>query len=473
MRVFHALFATETNTFSPIPTSAASFERAKKRRQLWRRALEPFTARGADIFGAFQAGAEPSGPIVRKAYEALRDELLGQISDALPLDYVVLVLHGAMVADGYDDCEGDLLARIRHLAGASATVGATLDPHCHLTPKMIDTADLLLTYKEYPHFDMADRLNELVAKVIAIHEGRLSPVPSVCRVPVISLYATDREPMRSFVDRLFALEKKNGIISISVAHGFPWGDVPEMGTKVLVYADGGSKGAQLARALATELFDMRGATFPTLTSLNDAVRIAIQQPGLTVMGDLADNPGGGAPGDATFLLHTLVDNGATDVAFGALWDPVAVDFAMLAGVGVRVRLRVGGKASAASGSPLDVEGVVTAIREKFSVPIWDVGVQHYGNAVALRLERGIDLVLTTTRGQVYSPKVFEDIGIDVRSKHIAVVKSAYHFNREFGPIAARVMHVSSPGTLSMDFRTIPYLNIRRPIWPLDEVTAIA
>jgi len=30
------------------------------------------------------------------------------VKAALPLDAVLINVHGAMVADGYDDCEGDL-----------------------------------------------------------------------------------------------------------------------------------------------------------------------------------------------------------------------------------------------------------------------------------------------------------------------------------------------------------------------------
>jgi microcystin degradation protein MlrC len=473
MRVFRATFATETNTFSPIPTGIASFVRRGKSEERWAAALEPLITRGAEVLGTFEAYAEPSAPIARTAYETLRDELLTEIVDALPLDYIFLRLHGAMVAYGYDDCEGDLLRRIRAAAGSHTSIGGTLDLHCHLTKDMIEASNLLIMYKEYPHFDAAERLKELVVKLISVHEGHIKPVPALFAVPAINLYPTDREPMRSFVDKILKQQRDREIVSISVAHGFPWGDVPEMGTKVLVYTDGASaKGMAVARDLGEELFALRKRVFNALVPCHDAVRIACSQSGVTVIADVADNPGGGAPGDSTFLLNALLEGNAQDVAFGALWDPVAVNFAMQAGVGQRIKLRVGGKAAAVSGEPLDVEATITALRQDYTVPLWDIDNQPYGDCAAIELKNNFHLVLSSKRGQTYSPLLFENLGIDVRRKRILAVKSAHHFNREFGPIADHVFHVASPGALNMDFATIPYKRVKRPIWPLDDIVSL-
>ena len=165
MRVFVAALGTETNSFSPIPTGLGSFEE-----YLWFPAgshpEEPrfFTgpivaarrravADGLTLIEGLAAFAAPAGPTTRHAWETLRDRLLEELRAALPVDVVLLSLHGAMVAEGYDDCEGDLLAKARALAGPEAVVGAELDLHCHLTAAMVEAADLLVLYKEYPHTD--------------------------------------------------------------------------------------------------------------------------------------------------------------------------------------------------------------------------------------------------------------------------------------------------------------------------------
>ncbi len=169
MRVFSASLATETNTFAPMPTGLASFRdrgyfpAGKHPDQmtffsgpLWAARLRG-KERGWTLLEGMVAGAQPSGTTTRQAYESLREELLADLRAALPVDMVLLGLHGAMVADGYDDCEGDLLRRVREIVGPEVVVGAELDPHSHLTPAMTAHADLLIAFKEYPHTDVLER----------------------------------------------------------------------------------------------------------------------------------------------------------------------------------------------------------------------------------------------------------------------------------------------------------------------------
>ena len=171
------------------------------------------------------AAAQPSGTTTRAAYETLRDELLADLRGALPVDMVVLGLHGAMVADGYDDCEGDLLARVRAIVGPKTVVGAELDPHNHLTPAMLANADLLISFKEYPHTDILERALRAGRSVRGAGRRRASsPVGAAVDCEMLVTMHTSRDPARAFVDRIQALEGKDGILSISVSHGFAWGD---------------------------------------------------------------------------------------------------------------------------------------------------------------------------------------------------------------------------------------------------------
>jgi microcystin degradation protein MlrC len=270
MRVFTAALATETNTFAPMPTGLASFrdrgyfpagkhpdEMSFFAGPLWA-ARQRAKTLGWEVVEGMVAAAQPSGTTTRAAYETLRDELLADLRAALPVDMVVLGLHGAMVADGYDDSEGDLLARVRKIVGPKVVVGAELDPHNHLTTAMLDNANLLIAFKEYPHTDILDRAYELVDLCAAAVEGKVHPVAASIDCEMLVTMHTSRDPARGFVDRIQALEGKDGILSISVSHGFAWGDTADMGTKVLVYADGdAAKAEALARRLADELIGLR------------------------------------------------------------------------------------------------------------------------------------------------------------------------------------------------------------------------
>ena len=159
----------------------------------------------------------------------MRDEILAQMTAALPLDGVLLGLHGAMVAHGYDDVEGDLIERARAIVGAKCVIGVELDPHCHLTLKRVRTADIIILYKEFPHTDVVDRAEEVLDLTLAATlRGDVKPVMSLYDCRQIGSYPTTLPLMRGFVDRIKAIEGKDGILSISVVHCFPYADVAEL-----------------------------------------------------------------------------------------------------------------------------------------------------------------------------------------------------------------------------------------------------
>jgi microcystin degradation protein MlrC len=164
--------------------------------------------------------AEPAGLVSREGYESLRDEILQQLAAALPLDIALFGLHGAMVAHGHDDCEGDLLARARQIAGPDCVIGAELDMHCHLSDQMVEAADVIVAFKEFPHTDFLARAEDLVDLCLRTARREVRPVTRVFDLRALTGFMTSREPGRGFVDRMFAMEGRDGILSISVAHGF-------------------------------------------------------------------------------------------------------------------------------------------------------------------------------------------------------------------------------------------------------------
>src|SRR5262249_50140384 len=225
---------------------------------VWRRLA---AARGFTVVGSLGAVAPPAGPSVRGVWEAFRDEILADLRRAMPVNAVLLNLHGAMVADGYDDCEGDILARVRQIVGPSVPVGAELDPHCHVTPLMVEQATVLVLYKEFPHTDFAERAEDLFGLVVDAAEQRTRPRMDLWDCRMIGSYFTTLQPMKAFVDDVKAREGKNGVLSISPVHGFPYADVPGNGTKMLVVTDDQpAEGARLARELGLRWIGLRGRT---------------------------------------------------------------------------------------------------------------------------------------------------------------------------------------------------------------------
>lgn len=486
MKVFVASLATETNTFSPVPTDRTSFQTAFYAAPghhpvtptlcsaaftvLRDRAL----AEDFELIEGTAAWAEPGGLVQRQTYESLRDEILDQLRAALPVDAVVLGLHGAMVAQGYDDCEGDLAHRVRQIAGRNAMIGATFDPHSHLTPKRVENLDILNAFLEFPHTDFVERAEQVVDLVLRAARGEIRPVISVFDCRMIDVLPTSQQPMRGFVDSLKALEHQSPILSASLIHGFLAGDVPEMGARIVIVTDNAAEfGERLAHKKGMELFALRGRTRMTQHSITDALIATrdllagdVTRP--IVLADTWDNPGGGVAGDGTLILKALLDAGMDDIAVATIWDPIAVIFCHAAGEGARIQLRFGGKSGPGAGDPIDATvTVLKAVSEawesfgKSRVPL--------GPSAVVRIEgTHIDIILNTNRTQTFDPDIFSGIEIDITTKKILVVKSTNHFYAAFEPVAAAILYVDAGTHYPSDARWTNYRKLTRPLWPIVE-----
>lgn len=477
MRVFVASLATETNTFAPLPTDRRAFEAALycppgthpdtptlcSAPTIAARALR---GAGHEVIEGTATWAEPAGLVGRSTYEGLRDEIVEQLRAAMPVDIVLLGLHGCMVADGYDDCEGNLLAHARAAAPA-AVIGAELDLHAHLTPAMVAHADLLVAFKEFPHTDFLARAHDLVRLCVATAEGRIRPVAAVYDLRVIGGYMTSREPGRSFTDRLLAIEGQGGILSASVIHGFQAADVADAGTKVLVYADGDrATAAALAERLAHEIMAWPPSSGTQHLLPDDAINAAVAAAGQpVVLADRWDNPGGGVAGDSTVLLRALLARPDVASAIGVMWDPVAVRLCAAAGQGAKLHLRFCGKATPQSGNPVDAHVTVRSVSPNLLIP-FEQSVVSLGEAACISIGT-LDVVLGSTRAQTFSPEAFTRMGVNLRAKTVVAVKSSNHFYAAFAPIAATILYVDSGGPYPPDPARIEYTKLRRPITPLD------
>ncbi|MBN34676.1 MAG: microcystin LR degradation protein MlrC-like protein [Rhodospirillaceae bacterium] len=480
MRIFAAGLGTETNTFAPFPTG----ERGFRQTEYFPSGTHPDspTFSGAPLYAARQLTAsgnhelveglctfaEPAGVTTRQAYETLRDHILDELKAAMPVDIVAFSMHGAMIADGYDDCEGDMLARARTIVGPDVALGAELDLHCHFTPAMIEAADVIVAFKEYPHTDFYDRAVELLDLLTATARGDIRPVMSLADTGILDMIHTTREPARSLVDRLSALEGNDGVLSVSLGHGFPWGDVKDLGTRVLVVTDNRpDHGRELALSLASDVAAMRGTLDSGFMSIDEAYeRVATAPSGPIVMADKSDNAGGGAPGDSTWMLQRALERQMTSVALGPLWDPIAVATCLDAGLGATLGLRIGGKMCPLSGAPVDLTVTVTGIAHD-AYQTFGPGTSPLGDCVAVS-GSGIDIVLNSLRTQAYGPELFTNVGIDPARRNVVIVKSTQHFYAGFAPIAAEVVYVGAPGVVAPAYHELTFNKAQRPRWPFDD-----
>lgn len=480
MRMFVGSLATETNTFAPLPVGRGAFESAfyfppGRHPETPTLCTAPVVAArrrakldGFELVEGTSAWAEPAGLVSRTGYESLRDEILAQLRAAMPVDIALFGLHGAMVAEGYEDCEGDLLARAREIVGPKAVVGAEYDLHCHLTEKRVAACDVVVLFKEFPHTDFLARADDLVDLAIRAWRGEIRPTMAMfdCRT-LTGAFMTNQPIGRAFIDRIFAMEGRDGVLSISLAHGFSAGDVPEVGFRVLVTTDDDRpKAAALAEALGREVLAMGRAATPRHYKPEEAVELARKATAWPqVFGDRWDSPGGGVPGDSTIMIETLLKHPDVPSAIGATWDPVAVDLCRAAGAGSHLWLRIGGKATPISGPSLDAHVVVRAVTDDLVIPFEQSWVS-LGAAAAVSVG-DVDIVLCSKRSQTFSPPAFTDLGIDLSKKAIVVVKSSNHFSAAFARIAPAIHYLDTGGPFPHDPLKVTYRRVRRPIAPLD------
>ena len=485
MKLFCASLATETNTFSPIPTGLddfllvrpediASGKNAFEDIQplgLWKQRT---VSRGDEFVFSLFGFAQPSGLTTGVAYESLRDEILDSLRSTGSVDIVLLNLHGAMVAEGYDDCEGDIIERVRDVVGPDVVVAVELDLHCHLTEKMVSLSDIIITYKEYPHVDINARAEELFNLALAAQQKKIRPTMALFDCHMMGMYPTNTKPMRRFIRAMVDAEQQDRVLSVSFGHGFPFGDVPDAGGKLVVITDNDQALAEeIATSLGQQLFALRHQiNFPCLPlheALSKARTLAADSQKLIVVADQSDNVGAGAPGDATYALAWLLAHQVPNVGMAIFYDPQVVRLALIAGIGSQLNIRLGGKLGPTSGDPLDLTVTVSGIQQDYQHRFPQIDLETgkesepiylpAGDVVALHCQ-GIDILVSSERAQCFSPCIFSDLGINPNDKSLLVVKSTQHFYGAFAPIASEVIYMAAPGAVSPIMQQIPYQRMR-------------
>lgn len=411
------------------------------------------------------AFAEPGGTVEADAYETMVGRILDALTAACPVDAVYLDLHGAMVAHGIPDGEGELLARMRRLLGADVPIVASLDLHGNVTRAMVEHATALVAYRTYPHVDFVEtgaRAADLLAVVSRSKESARTFLKLPFLIP-IHRQTTFAEPCRTIYRRLEDIEAAHGVISLSFLPGFPPADIVECGPAILAYAED----EDVARAAASELSDViAGFERDFETSLPFAAEAVAQamswngeKPAL--IADVQDNPGGGGTGDTVWLLEELLLRDAQNAVLALLYDPESAARAHELGVGTSGRFLLGGK-SMAGQSPLEHNFEVEALTDR---PVELTGPMTRGMSVnlgksALLRSGGVRVVVSSLRTQCHDQAYFRLFGIEPAEQRIVVVKSTNHYRADFEPIVGVIIEAMCPGACVMDPVTLPYRNLR-------------
>lgn len=471
-RVAMGGFLHETNTFAPSPATYADFVQGGGYMPMvrGREMLAACAGINLGISGAVEAaerarwelvpllwaGAIPSAPVTRDAYERIAAELIEGVRKAGPLDGIFLDLHGAMVCEHLDDGEGELLARVRDVVGPDVPVVACLDLHGNVTSRMVEMADALVGFRTYPHVDMADsgrRAVQLLARLMAGERlakaftrlDYLIPIPWQC---------TDLEPAAGLYRKLAEVEQ-GAVASASLFMGFPAADFAECGPSLVAYGETAAAAERVVMALADAFAaaeaHFAGPTFSALEAVAEAQRlVANGTRGPVILADTQDNPGAGGDSNTTGMLRALVEGGVRDAALGLMVDPEAARLAHAAGEGSLVTLALGGTSGVPGDAPYPVEAMVERLssgRLTATGPFYGGAPLDLGASACLRIG-GVRVVVTSHKAQMADREMFRFVGIEPETADILVVKSSTHFRADFAPIASHILICLAPGPMA-------------------------
>ncbi|NIA72249.1 M81 family metallopeptidase [Pelagibius litoralis] len=487
-RVLTAEISHETNTFSVRPTDLTAFE--NRYLLLGEEAIHACGQANTDLAGfldvarthswrltnAISASAPPGGRVTSATFRALTGPLLA-LARAQPFDGVLLALHGAMVAEDSEDGEGEILAHLRAVIGSDIPIAITLDPHANVTDEMAALADIIVSYKTYPHVDMRERAVQAGQILHRAMAGKIAPRTLCVRRPMLEEINGGRTDAGPMIDRLAlarAHERHPDAFAVSINAGFGNADIAEVGPTVLVTYQGDPEPhRKLANQIADDIWDRRAEVLNDYLSVEEAAAQCAAHDGAKgpiVVADYADNPGGGAYGDATGLLAALLDARVGNACFGPLIDPEAVRHLEAHAAGDSVTLSLGGKTDPGfGGGPITVTGRLKVLSEGAYTGTGPIlgGLKRSWGPTAVLVIEGIEILIVSNATQLLDLEQFRAFGIDPTAKTVVALKSMQHFRAAFEPIAARVIVCDSGALCTPDLRRLPYRRVRRPIFPLD------
>lgn len=492
MRIALGGITHEANSFCAHVTDMADFEA----RQMLRgeEILSDWQSTGTEQAGAMQVLAQvpdceviptflarslSGAPMYEQTFTALLEELLSSIKAAGPVDGVLLVLHGAMMSQGTPDATGEVLARVRALAGPSVPVVGTLDLHANVTARMVAEATALIGYHTAPHVDMIETGQKAAQVLVAAIQGEIRPTTSLVRLPMLLPPENSTHnwgPLAEVIGRAEALEAEGAIIHGGFYPVQPWLDTPDVASSVVVITDDASQDARThAQALAESFWTRRHDFVSDLVSPDEAIRRALARgAGTVVLCDSADATTSGSTGDSTSILRALVDAAPfREIALVNIVDPQVVEQAIAAGIGATLTVQVGAKGAPHLYEPVTFTGTVKTISDGafvFKGPGMR-GVRHHMGRTVVLIQGSIHLVVMSRGVSQWDPQLYRSLGEEPADARMVQVKSPMAFRAAYDGILGEVIIVRAPGSASPELASLPWQHLTRPIYPLDPETA--
>jgi microcystin degradation protein MlrC len=368
---------------------------------------------------------------------------------------------------------------MRAQVGPRTPIVSTFDLHANVSARMVAACNALIGYRTNPHVDQEDRGRDAARLIVRTLRGEVRPIMAAALPPLvinIERQGTSADPCRTLYRQADEQAKRPGILSNSVALGFPYADVREMGSAFISIGDGDANAARKAVSmLASEWWEGRDELRGQLLTVEQAVARAAQMPPMerpTCLLDMGDNVGGGSPADGTVLLHALAKTRLR--SFVCLFDPAASQQARQTGIGKSLRLEVGGKTDRLHGEPFEADFTVCGLSDgRFEeTEVRHGGIKSFDQGPTAIVETGgnITVMLTSRRMPPFSLRQITAFGIEPANFDVLVAKGVHAPVAAYAPVCEDLIRVNTPGVTTADMSQLEYRHRRRPMFPFEPET---
>lgn len=509
----------ETNTFSRVPATYEEFEKRVMARG--DEIIKLFAESDYTIAGYLQAAEElgfetvplmyartgPIGTITKGAYDRISTEMLVMLRDRGPWDGVLIANHGAAVSEEFPDMDAEFTRAVREIVGPGIPVGITFDMHANISKETVANTTACVVWRTCPHLDTKIRGRKCAELIYRTAMGEINPVQYIEMPPLlvnIVKQFTGEEPMKGLVDDCVEANEREGILDTSIAEGYPYADVEEMGMSWIAISDGDPANAEeTAKWMAARAWEKRAELNMPVPSIEEALRMAEEryvgpkpegaenfvpddgsalaapEPsehshlGPIVLMDVGDNIGGGSSADSTHILKVAKKMGVQRY-LQSLYDPEAVKTCVAAGIGAEIQIDVGGKTDDMHGEPVRVIGTVVSIHggQYEETRPTHGGGRFYDDGERVRFDTadGMTILLTSVRSGNTAREQMYSMGIRPEDYRVVVAKGVSSPRPAYQPIAAEIILANSPGVTTADLGTFTYKRRRVPLYPFEEPT---
>jgi microcystin degradation protein MlrC len=475
---------TECNHLGGLPIDMSTYEasellRGKEVLQLTTSVvggmLSGLRAHGAEPVPLIYASACSAGAIARDCYRQLRGEWFDRLKAALPVDGVLLPLHGSALVDGLDDPEGDMIHAARDLVGADIPIVTTLDLHAHVTEEMVRHSDAILAWETYPHRDQYSTGQRAAGLLFDMLAGRCQPTMAMGKVPVITSAingsTNDEDPFADLMQFTKSLERRSGVLSTSLFLIHPYMDCQDMGSGGLVVTDNDiALAEELAAEVAMRYWERRNDLEPVTVTPAEAIAKGLRvDGGPVILVEAADCCGGGAAGDSIATLSALVDQGIDLPSIVPVVDPETAAACHAAGAGAELSITLGHKLDPRWGSTRRFTGVVERLSDGefvYTGGQWEGRHEQMGPTAIFRI--GPARVMITSRATYdWADEQIRAVGLDPMKTKFIVAKNPMNYRLAYGSIAKSMIILDTPGPTPPTLKHVTFKKLHRPYFPAD------